>query len=300
MTTNVAIILLNWNNWADTVDCLGQLRQADQDGLSMRIIVVDNGSSQPMPLGITDQPDVQFIEMGFNAGFAAGNNAGIRQALAGGAQMVLLVNTDTILPPGFLRPLAQRLLSNPQAGIVCPKMYLADQPEIIWFAGGKFREPRLLGEMLGMGQRDTGQFDTATRMDFAVGTCMLIRPSVFDAVGLLDELFFFYHEDVDFSLRTRAAGFEIWFEPASKMYHRVAQSTKSDPPLRVYHYNRARTALLLKHIRGKRILPALGLDLLRFLRQGLGFVVRGQFDQAAALVRGIWDGLRAYANRSSP
>lgn len=296
MAIKLAVILLNWNNWADTLDCLRQLRALDLADAALDLLVVDNGSSQPMPAGLADQTDVTLHQMGFNAGFAAGNNAGIRLALERGAQMVLLVNTDTVLPPGFLQPLVDCLQTHPQAGIVCPKMLLADDPHTIWFAGGKFREPRLLGEMVGMHERDAGQYDTARPMDFAIGTCMLVRRAVFESIGLLDDLFFFYHEDVDFSLRARAAGFEIWYEPASTMHHRVAQSTKSDPPLRIYHYNRARTALLLKHIRGRRILPALALDTLRFFRQAGGFLLKGQFDRAAAFVRGTWDGITTYAN----
>ena len=296
MHPDVAAVDINWNAWSDTIDCLRQLRGCDFPQACLHLVVADNGSTDPPPEEIKEIEDVDVLLLGKNAGFAGGNNVAIRRALERDAEMVLLVNNDTILPPGFLLPLVQTLRDNPLVGLVCPKMYYADPPDRLWYAGARLREPRLLGEMIGMGEIDQGQYDSPNRTDYIVGACVLIRREVFERIGFLDELFFFYHEDVDFSLRAATAGYTCWYQPESQIWHRVSSSTRTDLPLRVYHYNRARTALLCKHIRGRRIPGAVILDVARLVRQVGTFALHGQLEQAAAVVRGTWDGLRMYGS----
>jgi len=297
MHPDVTAVVINWNAWPDTVDCLRQLRSVDYPQALLHLIVVDNGSTDLPPDTLQQIPDLELILLGQNAGFAGGNNAAIQSALARDTQMILLVNNDTILPPTFLAPLVQILVETPFAGLVCPKMYYADPPDRLWYAGARFHEPRLLGEMIGMDETDDGQYDVPLQVDYIVGACVLIKRQVFERIGLLDELFFFYHEDVDFSLRAAAAGFTCWYQPASHIWHRVSSSTRTDLPLRVYHYNRARTALMMKHVRGWRIPGAILLDLIRLIRQVSAFALHGKADQAAAVLRGILDGVRLYGRR---
>ena len=139
--------------------------------------------------------------------------------------------------------------------------------KIIWYAGGEFRWPRLIGGMVGMGERDNGQHDQVRFVDFGVGTCMLIRASVFETIGLLDEDFFFYHEDVDFSLRTKKAGFKILYQPESTIIHNVGNLTIEEKKRKTFLEAQSRIIFFKKHISGLSVLLVILFETFRLIRK---------------------------------
>jgi GT2 family glycosyltransferase len=218
-------IVLSWNGREDTLRCLDSLRRVPRRDLG--IICVDNGSVDGSVGAVRERfPDVVLIEAGENLGYAAGNNVGLRHALGQGARWMLLVNNDATVAgdviDGFERAIAQR----PTAGILAGKVYFADRPGTIWFAGQRVSTVLgYSGRPRGYGRSDGARYREVRNTDRAVGALMAVSRETFDAVGLLDEGLFAYVEDVDLALRARSAGFEIVLAPDARAWHRVSAST---------------------------------------------------------------------------
>ena len=299
MLPRIGIIILNWNGWQDTLECLTSVRQVDYPTDRFDIVVVDNGSRDESVAQLRRQPGLTLLELPSNVGFAAGNNVGIQRVLADGCDYVLLLNNDTVVAPDFLTPLLQVFDIDPAAGAVSPKIRYYDQPNRLWYAGGKFRQPRLIGLMIGLDELDTGQYEQAGMVDYVVGCCMLIRRAVFEQIGYLDESFFFYQEDVDFSYRATHAGFSMWYQPASVIFHKVSHSTRNDSPRRTFLYAQSRVVFFAKHFRGARLYATVGLELVRLVRTTAKALWYGQADLARSYVQGLLAGLKQSRRESA-
>ncbi len=218
-------IVLSWNGREDTLRCLESLTRAAHPDLA--IVCVDNGSNDGSQTAISEQfPQVALIEAGANLGYAGGNNLGIRHALEHGAKWVMLVNNDATVAAdvveGFMRAAHER----PRAGILAGKVYFADRPQTIWFAGQRVRERSgYSGRPRGYGRPDGPRYRRVESTGRAVGALMAISREAIDAVGLLDEGLFAYVEDVDWALRVRSAGMEVVFAPGARAWHSVSAST---------------------------------------------------------------------------
>ena len=218
-------VVLSWNGREDTLRCLESLTRIARADLG--IVCVDNGSSDGSQQAVRERfPGVLLIEAGANLGYAGGNNLGLRHALASGARWVMLVNNDAFVADdvveGFERAASQR----PRAGILAGKVYFADRPDTIWFAGQRVSE--LLGysgRPRGYGRADGPRYGRVRPTGRAVGALMAVSRETVQAVGLLDEELFAYVEDVDWALRARSAGYEVVFAPQARAWHAVSAST---------------------------------------------------------------------------
>jgi len=217
----VAIVIVNYNGQEDTLECLESLSKTTYE--NKRIIVVDNGSQEP-PSEIKRRfPEVQLIELKENTGFAGGNNTALRR-LPKNTAYALLLNNDTVVKEDFLEPLVKTAESEQSIGLVCPKIYYHAKPNTLWFAGSEMRGIRGVAH-LGDGEVDRGQYDSQEDVGFLTGCALLIKKSVLESVGFLDDDFFLYYEDVDYCLRASAAGYRLVYQPASVIWHKVKQST---------------------------------------------------------------------------
>lgn len=236
----VWIILVNWNGRNDTLACLDSLKQIDY--APVHILLVDNASSDGTVAAVQKQfPNVEIIENAENLRFARANNQGIRRAMTQGAEFVLLLNNDTLVEPRFLRMLVERAQSDPQIGVVGPKIYYAAEPERLWFAGGTIHLPTGRIAHIGIREIDRGQYDVPRDVDYVTGCCMLMRRACLQAVGLLDESYFMYTEDADWCWRARQHGFRIVFEPRARVWHKISSSSGGTQvaggltPFKIYH-----------------------------------------------------------------
>jgi hypothetical protein len=221
----LAILVLNWNQAQATLACLESLRRADLCG--GEIIVIDNGSRD----GSVDalraaNPTLRILALPANVGYAGGNNAGLRLALEEGAERVLVLNNDTTVAADFLPLLMAALDYVPRAAAVCAAVHRADRPEMldVAFADVDFGH-RCAVRLRGVNALPSEGFDVRREVDAVIGCCILFRAGALREVGLFDEDFFAYHEDIDWSLRARHAGWTLLFEPHARVLHAHSGST---------------------------------------------------------------------------
>ncbi|RPH33050.1 glycosyltransferase family 2 protein [bacterium] len=219
----VAVIVVNWNGRDITLECLHSLSALTYPRADL--IVVDNGSSDGSVEAIRARyPDVTLLTMPENLRFAGGNNAGMREALARGADMVLLLNNDTVVDAEFLTRLVARMEANPSYGMVAPKIFYFGQPDRLWFAGGTISMWAGTMRHIGIREVDCGQYDTVREIGYASGCCILVRAEVIRKIGMLDESYHMYTEDADWSMRARRGGYALVFEPAARVWHKLSVS----------------------------------------------------------------------------
>jgi len=184
-----------------------------------------------------------------NLGYTGGNNLGIRSVLASSVDYVLLLNNDTEVAPDFVQLLVETAEADPSVGIVGPTIYYYDQPETIWSAGGSIDWKRGSTAMVGLDDKDEGQYGHSPReVDFVTGCAMLVKRSALEKVGLLDERFFAYYEDAEWCVRVKRAGFKIVHVPTAHVWHKIAPKTQEDSP--TVRYYMARNRLLFLRITG--------------------------------------------------
>jgi GT2 family glycosyltransferase len=247
-------VVLNWNGGDDTPRALESLA-------GIETICVDNGSSDGSDAEIERRfPGVELIRNGANLGFAGGSNVGIRRALERGADWVLLVNNDAVAEPGLADALERAAAARPDAGILACKVLFEDGGAVM-YAGASFN-PWLgySGKRTGFGQPD--RFHELRDVPRADGAAMAISRALAEEVGLLDERLFAYVEDVDLSLRARAAGFSVVFVPDATVRHKGSASTGGAASTTNMYYSTRNTIAVVERVRP---LP----PLLRSLRRGV-------------------------------
>ncbi|MDR3626866.1 MAG: glycosyltransferase family 2 protein [Ignavibacteriaceae bacterium] len=243
---SVFIVILNWNGYEDTKECLNSL--VDIDYTNYKIVIVDNGSDNNDVDKIKENfPSVKIIWNPENLGFSGGNNLGIRYCLKSRADYVLLLNNDTVVEPDFLDLLFSKMVLDNQIGIAAPQINYYSKPSEVWSAGGKINKIRTSG----FATTNSRISNSECYVDFVSGCCMLIKKEVIQKVGEFDEKYFLYVEDTDYCFRVLKAGYKIFVVPESKIYHKVSNSTsKKLSTIPLYYTTRNRLYLARKHFKG--------------------------------------------------
>ena len=259
--TNISIILVNWNGKKDTLACLASLRNAStHQRINAFTIVIDNGSTDNSVEAIRKNfPDVEVIETGRNLGFSGGNNVGIRKALEQGSDLVWLLNNDTVVDKNALTTLIDAC-NDSRVGIAGSKIYFApgrefhkeryqkpEQGKVLWYAGGLIDWQNMYASHRGVDEVDKGQYDKTEETPFITGCSMMVKKQVFGKVGLLDEFFFAYLEDVDFCLRAKRAGYKLLYVPQSVVWHKNAGSSGVGSGLHQYYMTRNRLLVGMRY-----------------------------------------------------
>jgi GT2 family glycosyltransferase len=210
---SVWVLVLNWNNAKVTNECLASLQGLEYD--NFKVIVLDNGSTDGSVECIRERfPELEIRELGANLGFAGGNNAGIRAALARGAEYVWLLNNDTTVDPKALRAMVGRAEADRRIGAVGSAIYYAAEPERLQVWGGGY-----VNFWLGRSRHFLNPVPDE-KIQFLTGASLLLRRSVLESVGLLDEGFFLYWEDGDYCFRMRHAGWRLAVAGDSMVWHK--------------------------------------------------------------------------------
>lgn len=241
----VAVIILNWNGYKDTLACLSSLQHVTYP--EYKIIIVDNGSHDGSVAAIrANYPHMMVIEAGQNLGYTGGNNLGLDYARTLGVEYALLLNNDTEVAPEFLSELVKVAEADPLVGIVGPLIYYFDQPNMVWSAGGTIDWYRGNTTMVGLNQIDNGQFNAPPHpVDFATGCALLIKMPVIEQIGPLDPRFFAYYEETEWCVRVARAGYKIVQVPQAKIWHKISLVVREASPY-VYYYMTRNRLLFLK------------------------------------------------------
>jgi len=245
-SSSIFIILLNYSGFEDTITCLQSLRKISYP--SYNIVIVDNDSPdrsmevigsylsfECVDHVIFNRPDkameyagklpfVTCIQSGRNGGYGHGNNIGIKYALAHNADYVLVLNNDTVVDPGFLEPLVAMCEADANIGIASAKIYFYDRPDVIWFNGGRFLPYTAKVEHVNFNEKDMGQ-GPIIENTFISGCLWLVPRKIFETVGLINEEYFMYVEDLEYCQRVLAQGYSLKVCNNSNVWHKVGTST---------------------------------------------------------------------------
>lgn len=286
MNIELSIITVNYNGLEDTYALIDSVPFND----TMEVIVVDNGSKINEAILITLRyPHVITIRSEQNLGFAGGNNLGIKTARG---KYLYLVNNDTVFrEEDVFRPLIDRLNSSDNIGIVCPKIRFVWENNPIQFAGYTLLSSfTMRNQAIGFGEEDIGQYDTPHPTPYAHGAAMMVSRKALERVGMLPECYFLYYEELDWSMMFRRAGYEIWYEPASTIFHKESRSTGQDSPLRTYYLTRNRLLFVKRNVkRVKKYVSYSYLIIIVGLRDMLKHIFKGRTDLLNATYRGVRD-----------
>ena len=313
----LAILILNWNGWKDTIECLESVFRISYP--NYQVVVIDNGSTdgsiekikawtegkqealtpeathplydlshppvkKPIPyieynrkeaeaggnpelenslminskthlqtnpnnsLNPTTKYPLILIQTGANLGFAGGNNVGIRYALKRRFDYVLLLNNDTMVDRNFIEPLIKVFQMKTKIAAVGSKVYYYDKPNVINFAGGKINLWKGTAPHIGINQIDNGQFNEIKEVDYIAGSSFLIKTEFIKRLGLLDERYFLYAEEVDYCMRIKKSGFKIILTPQSKIWHKISSSVgKEYSTIYLYHSTKSKILFMKKH-----------------------------------------------------
>jgi len=279
----LSIITVNYNGLKDTCALIDSI-PFNED---MEVIVVDNGSKEDEASILQQRyPSIKAIRSNKNLGFAGGNNLGINAAKG---KYLFLINNDTVFKEFNPQVLINRLESSPKIGMVCPKIRFAWDNNPIQFAGyTPLSTITVRNKAIGFGQEDKGQYDTARQTPYAHGAAMMLKREVIDKVGLMPECYFLYYEELDWSMIINRAGYEIWYEPASTIYHKESQSTGQNSPLRTYYIIRNRLLLVKRNWSGFTKYLSYGyLIAIVATRDIIKYTFQRQFGLAKAVIKGI-------------
>jgi GT2 family glycosyltransferase len=247
----ISVVIVNWNGEGLLRDCLNSLRE--QQFRDFETIVVDNGSEDGSVELVRGQyPEARLVTLSRNLGFAAGSNAGIN--IASGSYIALL-NNDTRAATGWLAELARAVRQDPSVGMWASKILSMDEPDVIDNVGLLlYRDGTGRGK--GRGERDNGQYDRPEEVFFPSGCAALYSRDLLDAVGLLDEEYFAYADDVDLGLRGRLAGWRCVTVPSAVVYHKYSASSSAYSPFKAFLVERNRIWVMLKYFPWELILAS--------------------------------------------
>lgn len=288
----VAIVLVNWNGAGDTLATLASLDRI-VGAEAVRILVVDNGSTDDSVARLRrERPGLEILETGKNLGFAGGNEVGIAKALeAPEVGWVLLLNTDVDVDSGFLGPLV-RACEDPDVGAAGPKIFYYDPPDVLWAAGGRLRIRETVAVELGRGQKDGPRWNRGRDVTYLTTCCLLIPRDVLERVGPLDPAYFINVDDADWCRRALDAGYRLRYVPESRIWHKVAASTKgSYTPLKTFHTGRSNAVWVRRHAGPLGLLRFVAANLLTLPAAFLRELPRGNARAVRSKARGVLRGL---------
>ncbi len=225
----VAIIILNWNGKQDTLTCLDSVAAIDYPNSTT--IVIDNGSTDGSAETIRSRfPEIALIKNAENLGFAEGNNVGIRFALKNDAEIILLLNNDTVVDPDLLNAFTECFKEHREAGILGAKICLFDQRDTLDHWGGMWNPKTGQFDLVGLRHQEKVEGLSGPQpIDYVCGAALIARRAVWEKVGLLEPKFFLIWEESDFCLRAKKAGFATLTCPQARIYHKVSASFISKP-----------------------------------------------------------------------
>jgi GT2 family glycosyltransferase len=261
----VVVVIPNWNGFDELNACLNSLQAQT---ITAHIIVIDNGSiDKSVELIESQYPAIELIKHTVNKGYAGGVNPGFKRAIERHDDYVAVFNNDAVADPYWLERLVSCLDTQPNVGIATPKVTSLDGSHLD--TTGDYYTVWGLPYPRGRNEADTHQYDTATDIFAASGAASLYRVSVLEKVGLFDEDFFAYYEDIDLSFRAQFAGWKISYVPNSVVHHATSTTGIKIKGFFTYQTMKNLPWLFLKNVPGRYV----GIMSIRFSIVYLSFFV---------------------------
>ena len=294
----IAIIIINWNTFQLTFNCLKSLEACSYNNISF--FLVDNGSIDGSGDKIAlEFPEVNYIKNEKNEGFTGANNLALKAILEQDFDYVLLLNNDTEVKPNFLSLLEAKMNSDNKLAATQPLILNFKNKDTIWNAGGSFNTFFGLTKTRLKGMIFNPQLNIETSTQWITGCCILVKTSVVKQVGLLDNRFFAYFEDVDWSIRMTNLGYKLAVVPESIIYHHTSGSTKknnasNEGNLSPYaHFLNVRNHIyLIKKHTFFNILGSWIYQIVKIFAFSIYFILRGRFVKFKMVWRGLFEGIK--------
>lgn len=248
MNNNFLIILLNYNNWQDTIECVHSLNKSGVN--SSNIIIIENCSTDNSKDKLSEfVSDVQVVHNYKNLGFTGGNNVGIKYALENKYDYAIVLNNDTIIESkDSIRILIDGMEEHPDVTIGTGRIFYYPQKDKIWYDGGKLINWR--ASVIHYNYRkkvnEVKLNDSLKEINFISGCYMCIRLKDFSRLGYMDENFFIYLDDLEYSARAVKNNLKLMYFPQAIIYHKAIGEEKQSPKM-VYYSMRNRHLLIKKH-----------------------------------------------------
>jgi len=283
-----AVLLLNWNGYNDTIKCLESLVNSNCFINEENVYVIDNNSQIDPTKDILDKfKYVNVLRTSKNLGYAGGNNYGLKVIIKKEYEYILILNNDTEVEKEFIFPMIDSLLNNADVGIIVPKVKMFFYPDRLYHAGGYISRISGTGKLIGFMEKDGLEYSELKRITFANGCCMLIRKEVINKIGLLDEYFFSYGEDADYSIRALKAGINIIYNPNAIIYHKVnIEEGKRESTYYLYYLYRSYGILLRKQLKKKIKISSLIYFIVYLPYSVLKRIIRGNYSGAITIIKG--------------
>jgi len=288
-TSRTIAVIVHWRDVEDTLGCVDSL--GGQPDLS--VVGVDDGSHEPVgELLARRAPGVECLRTPENLGYAGGANLGIRRALERGADTVLLLNNDARVQPGAMAA-ARDVLHGGDVAVVGPKVLTREDPRRLWLAWGRITWRQSLVALCGADAPDGPEWDAQRDVEWIAGCAMWLSAAALARVGLLDETFFAYHEEVDWCTRARRAGLRVVYCPRAVVTHTGRGTAGGEGAVRIRTYFAARNTILFarKHAGAAQWLKLAGFLAVSLPLQLLWYLPRGDAGRVWLKVRGIRDAL---------
>ena len=288
--SKIAIIIVNWKQYQLTKLCLYSLQKIKYD--NYQIILIDNESNPKELKKIKNQFDkiITFPNQK-NLGFTGANNVGIEYAIKKEFKYVMLINNDTEVEKNFINPLIELLEKNQNFGAAQPLILNYYNRNKVWSAGG------FLNKFFGYSYVIKSPEGIKKNIDWITGCCFFLRTDVIKKIGLLDEKFFAYYEDVDWSIRIKNAGYDLAFVKSSVVYHHGSKSSKNESnegTLSPFvHYLNIRNHIFLLR-KNKDVFNSIGVLFFQFFKivsYSVYFIVRLRINKLNMVYKGLVDGL---------
>ena len=291
MNKKVFIILLNYNGYKDTLEAIKSLEKINYN--DFKIVVVDNNSTDNSFNILKEEiKDKHYlIQSGKNAGFAFGNNIGIKFALEKGADYILLINNDTEVEKDFLNILVEDFQKDEKIGLTTGLILNYYDKNKVWYAGGEIEWNKFYGAHFDEDKRVDEIELEEKEVSFATGCLMLIKKEVFENIGLLPEEYFMYYEDVDFCAKLSNSGYKIHYNPKSIIYHKIsAASGESESPFAIEWNTRNRIKFMKKYKNNISKIQYIKAKVFFYITRVIKFIeyiLNKRNDKAKALIKGI-------------
>ncbi len=282
----VSVVIVNWNRYEDTCECIDSLLA--QKGVSLKITCVDNGSSDNSGSRLREKYDqIQLLQLNRNLGFAGGYNLGIKEALKQNTDYILIINNDTVADEWMVSKLLSEIQAN-NIGIDAPLIYYFENPSRIWSSGGYINKQLLIP----LNSHHTNEnLSHPVERTFISGCCYLMKKDLIEQVGLFDESFFLYMEDLDYCRRIMQTQWKMKVVPSAKLYHKVAASSKGQySPMERYYYGLSSGVYYRKYINIRNVWIIVPFRLISAILWTFRLVFSGNFQSIGAYWKGLWKG----------